>query len=86
MCMRELATERERREKAEREFEDLKLTLKIVEFQLSIFQGHQMRQIAARRMAALEYYRREYANAHPGCENIRFIGRGGLTEGTDEID
>ena len=46
----------------------LEQELRIVERQLQQYQLHQMEDIAARRQAALQYYKEEYMRTHPHAE------------------
>lgn len=45
--------------------EQLEQELRIVQRQLQQFQGRQMNDIAARRRAAMQYYREQYMMKHP---------------------
>jgi hypothetical protein len=70
----ELKAEQVAKERALQRIKELEQTLRIVERQLDQFQGRQMTELAARRQAALEYYRQEYHRADPvavssGCPN-----------------
>ncbi len=73
------------------QLEDVTLTKNIMERQLQQFQGQQMREIAERRRAALDFYKQEFDRQHPGYKSAE-IGRGYLMqahedgEGLDEVD